>query len=120
MRKNKPKFEGRIRLKKGDEVVVLSGKDKGKHGKIIEALYDEGRVIVDGVNIVTRHRRPTRTTRATPRTQTGIIHMPAPLSVGKVMLICPKCSKPTRLSFGSTSDGTKARRCLKCGELIDE
>jgi large subunit ribosomal protein L24 len=116
---NTPKYEGRIRLKKGDSVVVLSGKDKGKQGKIIEMIPDEGRVIVDGVNVVTKHQRPGKATRATPKTQTGLMHMPAPVKLGKVMLVCPKCSKPTRVGAGSTNDGTKTRRCSKCHELID-
>lgn len=116
---NKPKFEGRIRLKKGDEVMVLAGRDKGKHGKIIETIKDDNKVIVDGVNIVTKHKRPAKATRATPKTQTGLMHMPAPMSLAKVMLVCPKCSKPTRVSSGSTNDGTKTRRCSKCLELID-
>jgi large subunit ribosomal protein L24 len=122
MKKNyKPKFEGKLRLRKGDEVVVISGRyeDKGKRGKVIETLRDEGKVIVDGINIATRHRRPQRATRATPKTQTGIIHMPAPMSAAKVMLVCPKCSKPTRIGAGKTSDGKSSRRCTKCLELID-
>jgi large subunit ribosomal protein L24 len=120
MKKNyKPKFEGRLRLKRKDEVVILAGRDKGKKGKIIETFPDEGRVIVDGINMVTKHQRPGRATRATPKTQTGLIHMPAPLSAGKVMLVCPKCSKPTRVGAGKTNDGTNTRRCQKCGELID-
>jgi large subunit ribosomal protein L24 len=120
-KKYRPKFEGKLRLKKGDEVIVLTGKyeDKGKRGKIIETIPDEGKVVVDGVNIVTKHQRPRRATRATPKTQTGLIHSPAPLSVAKVMLVCPKCSKPTRVSSGVTSDGTRTRRCTKCHELID-
>ncbi len=115
----KPKFEGRLRMKKGDEVVVLAGKDKGKHGKIIETAPDKGRVTIDGVNVVTKHQRPRRTTRATPKSQTGLMHMPAPMSAAKVMLVCPKCSKPTRISTGQTTDGTRIRRCQKCNELID-
>ena len=115
----KPKFEGQLRLKKGDEVLVLAGKDKGKHGKIIETAPDEGRVTIDGVNVVTKHERPRRATRATPKTQTGLIHMPAPMSAAKVMLMCPKCSKPTRVSTGLAPDGARTRRCLKCNELID-
>jgi large subunit ribosomal protein L24 len=115
----KPKFEGQLRLKKGDEVVVLTGKDKGKHGKIIETIPDQGRVAIDGVNVMTKHQRPGRATRATPKTQTGLIHMPAPMSAAKVMLLCPKCSKPTRISTGETQDGTRTRRCQKCNELID-
>jgi large subunit ribosomal protein L24 len=119
MKKNKPKFEGEVRLKKGDEVVVLTGKDKGKHGKIIQTIPDEGRVIIDGVNIATKHQRPQRATRATPKTQTGLIHMPAPMGVSKVMLLCPKCSKATRIASGTTNDGARTRRCQKCSELID-
>lgn len=119
IRRQKPRFEGRLRLKKGDEIIVLAGKDKGKRGKIIETLPDEGRVIVDGVNIVTKHQRTGGTGRATPKTQTGIIHMPAPMCSAKVMLVCPKCSKPARISSGTTSDGTKSRRCSKCREIID-
>ena len=119
MKKYKPKFEGRLRFKKGDEVVVLSGSDKGKHGKIIETIPEDGRVIVDGVNIITKHQKPRQVTRATPKGQMGIIHRPAPIRVGKVMLLCPKCSKPTRIGSGSTTDGTRTRRCQKCSELID-
>jgi large subunit ribosomal protein L24 len=116
---NKPKYEGRLRLKKGDQVVVLAGKDKGKQGKILNVVRDEGKVIVDGVNIVTKHQRPGQATRATPKTQTGLMHMPAAVGIGKVMLVCPKCSKATRIGVGSTNDGTKTRRCSKCLELID-
>lgn len=119
MKKFKPKFDGRLRIKKGDEVVVLAGKDKGKKGKVIEAIPEQGRVIVDGANIVTKHQRARQATRATPSTQTGLIHMPAPMSVSKVMLVCPKCSKPTRIGTGATNDGVRTRRCQKCSELID-
>lgn len=119
IKRQKTKFEGRLRLKRGDEVVVLTGKDKGKRGKIIETVPEEGRVIVDGVNIATRHQRPQRATRATPKTQTGLIHTPAAMSSAKVMLVCPKCSKPTRIAAGTTSDGGRTRRCTKCLELID-
>lgn len=119
IKRQKPKFEGRLRLKRGDEVVVLVGKDKGKRGKIIETVPDEGRVIVDGVNVATKHQRPQRATRATPKTQTGLIHTPAAMSSAKVMLVCPKCSKPTRITSGITKDGSKTRRCTKCEELID-
>ena len=119
MKKYKPKFEGRLRLKRGDEVVVLAGKDKGKRGKIIETRPDEGRIIIDGVNVVAKHQKPRQVSRATPTTQVGIIHTPAPVSAGKVMLICPKCSKATRIGAGATNTGERTRRCHKCGELID-
>jgi large subunit ribosomal protein L24 len=119
IKKNKPKFEGQLRLKKGDDVVVLAGKDKGRHGKIIQTIPDEGRVIIDGVNIATKHQRPRQSTRATPKSQTGLIHMPAPVDASKVMLMCPKCSKPTRVSAGKTNEGSSTRRCQKCSELLD-
>lgn len=119
MKKYKPKFDGRLRVKKGDEVVVLAGKDKGKKGKVIETSPESGRVIVDGVNIVTKHQKPRQATRATPKSQTGLIHMPAAMSAAKVMLVCPKCSKPTRIGSGTTTNGDKTRRCQKCSELID-
>lgn len=116
--KRKAKFEGKLRLKKGDEVIVLTGKDKGKRGKIIETEPDTGRVIVDGVNIVTRHQRPRAATRATPKTQTGTIKKPAPLAGGKVMLVCPHCSKPARTTILVSEEG-KARVCKLCHQAVD-
>lgn len=108
-----------MKIKKGDEVIVLAGKDKGATGKVIHTFPKEGTVIVDGVNIVTRHQRPRRTTRATPQTQTGRIQKPAPLAVGKVMLICPRCGKPTRVGHTIAEGNKRVRACKKCGEIID-
>jgi large subunit ribosomal protein L24 len=113
------KFEGKLRLKKGDEVVVLTGKDKGKRGKIIQTIPDQGKVIVDGVNIVTRHQRPRAATRATPKTQTGTIKKPAAMSGGKVMLVCPHCSKAAKTSILATEDGGKSRVCKLCHQAVD-
>ena len=114
---------GKIRLKKGDEVLIMTGKDKGKRGKILETDPRNGKVIVDGVNIVTRHQRPKAATRATPRTQTGIIKKAAPLNVSKVMMICPRCGEPTRLGLTVHKErNIKARICRRreCGEIIDD
>lgn len=108
-----------LRVRKGDQVVVLAGKDKGKQGKVIHTLPKENAVIVDGVNIVTKHQRPRRTTRATPTTQTGRIQKPAPLAAGKVMLICPRCGKPTRVGHTIGEGNRRARTCKRCGELVD-
>jgi len=108
-----------LNVKKGDMVVVLSGKDKGARGKVIRTSPSEGTVIVDGVNIVTRHQRPRRSTRATPQTQTGRIQKPAPLAVSKVMLICPRCDKPSRVGHTVAENGKRVRLCKRCGELID-
>lgn len=119
MFKTKKKFTGKLSLKKGDEVVVLAGKDKGKQGKIIQTIPDEGKVIVDGVNIVTRHQRPRQATRSTPKSQTGTIKKPAAMAGGKVMLVCPHCSKPAKTSVMFAEDGAKSRVCKQCHQAID-
>lgn len=108
-----------LKIKKGDQVVVLAGKDKGRQGKVIQTLPKESAVIVDGINMVTRHQRPKRTTRATPATQTGRIQKPAPLAAGKVMLVCPRCEKPSRVGHAVGEEGRRVRACKRCGELID-
>ena len=117
--KRKTQFQGKLRLRKGDEVIVLAGKDKGKRGKIIQTIPAVGKVIVDGVNIVTRHQRPRMTGRATPKTQTGTIKKPAPMAGGKVMLICPHCSKPAKISINEADDGGRARVCKQCHQTVD-
>ena len=108
-----------LKIKKGDQVIVLAGKDKGRQGKVIQTLPKENAVIVDGLNMVVRHQRPRRTTRATPATQTGRIQKPAPLAIGKVMLVCPRCSEPTRVGSAIGEGGRRARACKQCHELID-
>ena len=120
MKKKKPDFEGKMNLRKGDEIIVLAGKDKGKRGKIIQTVPDAGKVIVDGVNVVTRHQKPrSASAGAIVKSQLGEMQMPAGLPIGKVMLICPKCNKETRMAKTLTSAGEQARKCRKCGELID-
>ena len=101
------------RIKKGDKVVVLSGKDKGKHGEVTLAMPKEGKVVVGGVNIATRHRKPTQ---ANP--QGGLERREAPLHVSKVALEDPKTGKPTRVRF-EIRDGKKVRVAVKSGELIN-
>lgn len=120
MRKSRPLYEGKMSLKKGDEVLVLAGKDKGKRAKVQQSLPKEGRVIVDGVNMVTRHKKAQgNNSRGMVKGQLGEIHMPAPLPINKVMLVCPKCSKATRAAREVTADGASVRKCKKCGGLID-
>jgi large subunit ribosomal protein L24 len=106
------------RIKKDDTVFVLSGKDRGKRGKVETVVHEarrEDRVIVAGVNIVKRHTKPN------PRVmQAGIVEKNAPLFISKVMLVCPRCDKPTRVHNGATPDGKKARFCKKCGEAMDK
>ena len=120
MKKRQPAFEGKLRLKKGDEIIVLAGKDKGKRGKIIQTLPKEGKVIVDGVNVVTRHQKPRSAgSRAMVKQQLGEMQVPLGVPQGKVMLICPNCNKETKISRVSDAEGGFVRKCKKCGELLD-
>jgi len=102
-----------MRLKKGDTVMVLSGKDSGKKGKILEAYPAEGKVLVERVNVAKRHQRPTR------EFQGGIIEKPLPLPVSRVMLVCPRCSEPSRIK-NKEMEGKRVRACVKCGEVVDK
>ncbi len=121
MKKKKPVFKGKLNLKKGDEIIVLSGKDKGRRGKVIQTIPDQGKIIVDGVNVVTRHQKPRSAgTRAVVKQQLGEMQLPMGVPLGKVMLVCPKCSKETRMSRVLTAEGDYARTCRKCGELVDD
>ena len=101
------------KIRKGDTVVVLSGKDKGKHGEVTRAIPKEGKVVVAGVNIATRHRKPTQ---ANP--QGGLEKIEAPMHVSKVAIEDPKTGKPTRVRF-EVRDGKKVRVAAKSGELIN-
>ena len=101
------------KIRKGDKVVVLSGKDKGRHGEVIKSMPKEGKVIVAGVNVAARHRKPSQ---ANP--QGGIERREAALHVSKVALEDPKTGKPTRVRF-EERDGKKVRVAVKSGELIN-
>ena len=103
-----------LHVKKGDTVVVLSGKDKGQQGKIILALPKKSKVIVEGVNKVKRHTKPNQ-----KAPQGGILSKEAPLAASKVMVVCPACKKPTRTGH-KLVNGKFVRACKKCGEVIDE
>ena len=102
-----------MKIKKGDRVVVLSGKDKGKHGEVTKAMPKDGKVIVSGVNVAARHRKASQ---ANP--QGGIERREAPLHASKVALEDPKTGKPTRVRF-EERDGKKVRVAVKSGELIN-
>ena len=104
---------GAAKIKKGDNVVVLSGKDKGRTGTVTRVLPKDGKVVVDGVNVAARHRKPTQ---ANP--QGGIDRSPAPMAISKVA-IAGKDGKPTRVRFETKKDGTKVRVAVKSGETID-
>jgi large subunit ribosomal protein L24 len=100
------------KIRKGDKVVVLSGRDKGKTGEVTRAMPKDGKVIVSGVNIATRHRKPTQT-----NPQGGLERREAPMHVSKVAIADPKTGQPSRVRF-ETKDGKKVRVAAKSGELI--
>ncbi len=104
----------KLHVRKGDTVLVLSGKDKGKQGKIIEALPKKAKVVVEGINKVKRHSKPSQS-----NPQGGIITKDAPLGSSKVMLVCPACKKATRIKKTVVA-GSYVRTCKKCGEVIDK
>jgi large subunit ribosomal protein L24 len=116
-----------MKVKKGDFVHVLRGKDAGKEGRVLEALPKEGRVVVENINVVKRHRRPRPIQNTTgmggPQIiPGGIIELPAPLPVSNVMVVCPTCRKPTRVGTieKTVKDRTvRLRVCKQCGEEID-
>ena len=101
------------KIKKGDSVVVLSGKDKGKTGTVAQVMPKEGKVVVEGINIATRHRKPSQ-----GNPQGGIERREAPMHVSKVAVADPKTGKPTRIRF-EQKDGKKVRVAVKSGETID-
>ena len=103
-----------MKIRKNDTVLVITGKDRGKKGKVRKALPKEDKVLVEGLNMIKRHSR----TKGQAK-QAGIIQLEAPLHVSKVMLICGKCAKPARIGIRFLEDGKKARFCRACSEIID-
>ena len=104
----------KIHVKKDDQVIVISGKDKGATGKVLKTEPETGRVYVEGVNIIKKHQKA--------RTQTdpsGIIEREGSVDASNVMIVCPKCGKATRVSAVVNADGSKDRVCKKCGAVID-
>ena len=102
-----------LKIRKGDRIRVLTGKDRGKEGNVMRAMPRDGKVIVDGVNVARKSQRPTRTTQ-----QGGIIDKDMPMQVSNVALVCPSCGKPTRVGYTIDNAGQKARVCKKCGGEI--
>ena len=98
-----------MNIKKDDKVIVLSGKDKGKEGKVLAAMPKEGKLIVEGVNVASKHQKPRKQGE-----EGGILKIPTPIYACKVMVVCPKCGKPTRVAHKLES-GKSVRVCKKCG-----
>ena len=103
-----------MKIRKNDTVLVVAGKDKGKQGKVRFAYPKDGRLIVEGINFIKKHARATGRVR-----QAGIIEREAPIHVSNVMLMCGRCSRPTRMGSRFLEDGKKVRVCRSCGEVID-
>ncbi len=103
-----------LHIKKGDTVMVVTGKDKSKTGKILQILPKKDGVLVEGLNMVKRH------TRARGNEPGGILEKEAPIHVSNVMMYCSKCRKPVRTGIKILEDGKKARVCVKCGESFDK
>jgi large subunit ribosomal protein L24 len=102
-----------MKIHKGDEVIVLSGKDKGKKAQVVRAIPGRDRVIVEGVNVAKRHAKPTRATQ-----QGGVIDKFMPVHVSTVGLVCKGCDKATRVGYKFEDDGEKVRVCKKCGSTL--
>jgi large subunit ribosomal protein L24 len=104
-----------MHVRRGDLVGVITGRERGKRGKVLRVLSDKGRVVVEHVNMIKRHQRPTQKLR-----QGGIIEREGPLAVSNVLPICPRCDKPSRTGVKTLGDGRKARICKRCGESMDK
>lgn len=103
-----------LKIKKGDHVIVLAGRDKGKHGEVVKMMPKENRVLVRGVNMVRRHQKQTASLEG------GIISKEAPIHISNLSLEDPKDGKPTRVGFKFLDDGTKVRFAKRSGEVISE
>ena len=107
-------MRNKVHVKSGDTVIVINGKSRGKMGKVLEVSPSEGKVIVEGVNVITKHVKPRRAGEAG-----GLVKAEGAMYACKVQLICPKCGKPTRVGHKILDDGKKVRCCKKCNETIE-
>lgn len=102
-----------LKIKKGDTVQVIRGDDKGKRGKVLKVMATANRAIVEGINLVKKHKRKTQQDQ-----QGGIVAIESAMSSGNLMYFCKQCSKPTRVGFILSKEGTKSRYCKNCKETI--
>jgi len=104
-----------VHVRRGDTVAVIAGRERGKRGKVLRVLPDEGRVLVEKVNMIKKHQRPTQKLR-----QGGIIEREGFLALSNVLLLCARCDRPSRAGIKVLGDGRKVRVCRRCGESIDK
>ena len=105
----------KLHVKKNDMVKIIAGKEKGKTGKVLRVFPAKGRVVVENLNVVKRHTRPNQL-----NPEGGIVEKAAPMSISNVMLICSSCSEAARTGVKVLDDGSKARYCKKCNEIVDK
>lgn len=105
----------KLHVKKDDTVMILAGKDKGKTGKVLQVLPEKQRVLVENLNMIKRHTRPTQSNN-----EGGIIEKEAPIAASNVQLICSSCNKAARTGQRVLDDGSKVRFCKKCNEIVDK
>ncbi|MEK7689010.1 MAG: 50S ribosomal protein L24 [Deltaproteobacteria bacterium] len=105
----------KYKIKKNDQIMIIKGKENGKTGRVIKVDLLKGRVLIEKLNMVKRHAKPSQKHK-----QGGIIEKEAPLAVSNVMLICDKCKGPVRVGRKVLDDGKKVRYCKKCGEVLDK
>lgn len=103
-----------VKIKKGDMVEVIAGEEKGKRGKVLRVVVDKDRAVVEKVNMVKRHMKPTQTSKG------GIVEKEAGLHLSNLGVVCGSCDKPVRLKAKVAADGSKSRVCAKCGEVLDK
>ena len=106
-------MNNKVHVKTGDTVIVLSGREKGKKGKVLAVSPKEGKVIIEGVNQVSKHVKPRKMGE-----EGGILKVDGAIYACKVQMVCPRCGKPTRVGHKIYEDGTKERICKKCGETL--
>lgn len=104
-----------MNIKNGDKVVIISGKDKGKTGNVLKVIPKDRKVVVEGVNIITKHNKPMG-----PTQPGGIVKYEGPINASKVMYYCEKDKQGVRISYNTLENGTKVRTCNKCGETLDK
>ena len=112
----KVKSTARIRIRKNDQVLVRAGKDRGKRGRVLQVVPDTNRVVVEGVNLIKRHTRP----NPQKNIKGGIVEREASMHASNVQLVCPECSKMTRIGRRILADGRKVRICRKCEGVVDK
>lgn len=103
-----------LSIKKNDTVLVIAGKEKGKRGRVLSVYPLKDQLLIEKINMIKKHMKPSR-----KYSQGGIIEKEAPIHISNVMVICPKCNKPTRIGNALLQDGKKVRMCKKCREVID-